>query len=110
LQNYNEFDPRIWENRVVWRSGIHFNETPWWTQRQWDINSAQIDDIGWYGRCLSQEGANIYKGLTVFCQLDGTPEEYGWRDVWLACNPSDLNIDGEVNFEDFAIFADNWLK
>jgi beta propeller repeat protein len=110
LQNYNEFDPRISGDRVVWRSGIYWDVLPYWVQRQWNINSSEISDIGWFGQCLSQEGANIYKGLTVFCQLDGTQEEQDSWDVWLACNPSDLNIDGEVNLEDFAIFAESWLE
>ena len=110
LANWNEFSPRIWGSRVVWRSGIHFYELPNWTLRTWNLQTGQTADLGWTGNCLSQEGHNVYKGLTVFCQKTQlTPTDDQW-DVWLACSKADLNCDGDVNFLDFAEFAQHWLE
>jgi hypothetical protein len=110
LANWNEFDPRIWDDRVVWRSGAHWPDPYWVLREAKAAPDALIGDIGWMGNCYSQEGHNIYKSLTVWCQLSGPTEENSQWDVWLACSPSDLNCDGEVDFLDFARIADNWLQ
>ncbi len=59
-----------------------------------------IDDVRIYNRALSaEEVEDLYEaGLAESVETSNTPEF------------SDINLDGVVNFGDFNILLNNWLK
>ncbi len=83
------------------------------SQYSWDAClNGRVDDFRIYKHALSPEGImQLYEGQIGMYELSNFLNWWLTSNCHLysSCGGADLNNDGDVNFIDFAIFAEQWL-